>query len=174
MGSEPADGIDVLLSADDYVAASMLHSRWTRKRIWTSAAATAIGLALAAVGNHWLLVAGSALAGGAIGGAVAYEVARRLFLPWRARRLFAQQRSLQRPVQFTWDAEGLSWSSANGSGRTPWSDYVKWRQNEHILLLYHSDALFQMLPKRAFSSDLQLPSLLARLGTRGHGFDSSR
>ncbi|HEY0231396.1 MAG TPA: YcxB family protein, partial [Dokdonella sp.] len=88
---------------------------------------------------------------------------RRFQLPRRARRLFAQQKNLQRPVTFSWDEDGLAWASVNGSGRTPWADYLKWRQNERLYLLYHSDLMFQMLPKRAFASAAQQQSFARHL-----------
>lgn len=165
--SESGNSIHVLLEAEDYASALTLHSRWTKKRAWTTVVAALAGLALMATFNRWLLVAGGGIVGGAVGGAIAYEAARRLVLPRRSRKLFAQQKNLRRPVEFSWDAHGLAYISANGSGNTPWTDYVKWRENERMLLLYHSDALFQMLPKRAFSNDDQLHSLLAELAREG-------
>lgn len=81
-------------------------------------------------------------------------------LPRRARKQFAQQKNLQRPIEFSWDEQALHWASANGNGQMPWSDYVKRRQNERIVLLYLSDALFQMIPKRCFDEPAQLQDFL--------------
>src|SRR5215475_7227989 len=37
-----------------------------------------------------------------------------------------------------------------GSSRIPWKNFVKWKQNKALLLLYRSDFVFQMLPGRIF------------------------
>lgn len=157
------DAIQVQLDAEDYVSAQALHNAWTRKRVVTTLGFGVAGLLLALLRYEWSMVAGGALIGGAIGGAVAHELARKLLLPRRARRLFAQQKNLQRPLTFHWDDSGLAWSSENGSGKTAWSDYLKRRQNDRVVLLYHSDAMFQMLPRRAFTRLEQWRSFEAEL-----------
>lgn len=163
MGDARGHSIQVQLDVDDYVVAQRLHTRWTKKRLLVSLCACIAGGLLALSEYEWLFVVGCGLIGGAVGGAVAFEITRKLQLPRRARRLFAQQKNLQRPATFSWDGEGLAWSNANGSGKTAWTDYVKWRQNERLFLLYHSDVMFQMLPKRAFQGAEQLQSFAAEL-----------
>jgi hypothetical protein len=163
MNDAANDSIQVQLDAEDYVSAQRLHTVWTRKRTLTTLGFGAAGLVLALLRHEWSLVAGGALIGGSVGGAVAYEFVRRFVLPMRARRLFAQQKNLQRPVTFRWDDAGLAWSSENGSGKTAWGDYLKRRQNDRVVLLYHSDAMFQMLPKRAFENPERWRSFEAEL-----------
>ena len=153
----------VQIGVEDYVAAQRLHTRWTRKRVLISLCAAVAGAVLLLLDQPWSFIAGCGLIGGVAGGTVAFEIARRYQIPRRARRLFAQQKNLQRPLTFSWDDEGLSWTSANGSGKTPWVDYLKWGQDERLFLLYHSDAMFQMLPKRAFVTAAQLQSFASCL-----------
>jgi hypothetical protein len=150
LSSTEIQTFEVLLDADDYAAAQALHTRWTARRTLFSLAAIVGGIVLVLLSHHWTIVAGCALIGGAVSGAITFETLRRFLIPRRARRLFAQQKNLRRPTVFHWDDHGLSWTSVQSSGTTPWTDYLKWRENEHMFLLYHSDLMFQMLPKRAF------------------------
>ena len=144
----------------------MLHTRWTRKRVVLLLLCMLAGLLLVLVHHEWSRLAGYTLVCGAVGGLIGYDAIRRLWLPRSARRLFSQQKNLQRPIGFTWDRQGLGWISENGSGRIPWDDFIKWRQNERVVLLYHSDLLFQMLPKRAFTEEGQLQSIMENLNGR--------
>jgi hypothetical protein len=156
--------VRVLLEAGDYVAAQRLHTRWTPRQIAAHAGALVAGVALASIASRvaWLLVPGCALVGGAAGSAIAREFSRRFVLPRRARRIFAQQKNLQCPFEFRWDDDALLGVNERGSNRTPWSDYVKWAQDDRIILLYLSDAMFQMVPKRCFGQPAQLEAFLAR------------
>jgi hypothetical protein len=155
--------IHVQLDVEDYRSAQLLHSRWTRKRVLVFLGVMLLGALLMALLREWSLIAGGGLLGGALGGIVGAETVRRFVLPSRSRRVFAQQKNLQRPVTIDWDSEELRWNSAGGSGRTCWIDFVKWRRNDRVLLLYHSDVLFQLLPMRAFASQEQWSSFEAEL-----------
>ncbi len=78
-------------------------------------------------------------------------LSRWIVLPIRARRIFQQQKNLQRPYRVSWDAEGVQTSSANGNSKIPWMEFLKWRESAQLFLLYRSDVLFQMYPKRCFT-----------------------
>ena len=58
----------------------------------------------------------------------------------------------------SWDADGLLAETPQSRVLVRWADYVKRRENDAVILLYHSDPLFQFLPKRAFDA-AQLASL---------------
>jgi len=156
--------IAVQLDADDYVSAQALHCRWTRKAILAHGVAVGAGVLLVLIGGQYGYIIGAGLIGGAVGGGVVREFNRRFILPRRARKLFAQQKNLQRPLRFGWDEQGLAWVNESGSGKTAWSDYLKWRENDRVFLLYLSDAMFQMLPKRAFADSERLHSFMDSLG----------
>lgn len=75
-----------------------------------------------------------------------------VYVPWKTRRTFRQQKSLQRRITWNFDDSGLGIESETGQGRIPWADIHKWKENDHLYLLYVSDALYYMIPKRLFSS----------------------
>ncbi|MBA8889761.1 hypothetical protein FHW12_004008 [Dokdonella fugitiva] len=112
--------IHAQLEVGDYLAAQQLHTRWTRRQLGMVAAMLGAGSLFAWASMHErraFVVA--CLLGGAVGGIAACEVARRFMLPWRSRRVFAQQKSLQRPVEFWWDDDALHGSNDRGSNSTP-------------------------------------------------------
>ncbi|RLA46153.1 MAG: hypothetical protein DRR42_18690 [Gammaproteobacteria bacterium] len=74
-----------------------------------------------------------------------------VYLPWKTRRIYKQQKSLQRELTFKFDDEGVSASNENAQSLTPWEDYLKWKHNDQLILLYFSDCMYHMVPKRLFA-----------------------
>lgn len=44
-------------------------------------------------------------------------------------------------------------SSELNKGRIPWDQLWKWKEGPSVLLLYYTDALYLILPKRCFSTE---------------------
>lgn len=160
--------ISVQLEADDYVAAQRVHTRWTRRRLGVVAAmlVTASLFALAGMYERWFLVIACGLLCGVVGGVFANEFVRRVVLPRRSRRIFAQQKNLQRPFEFWWDDDALHGSNDRGNVATPWGDYLRSRRDDRVILLYLSDAMFQIVPMRCFEP-AQLAEFLERVEAIG-------
>ena len=79
-----------------------------------------------------------------------------IYLRLRCKKIYRQQKNLSLPVEYLWDHEGIHVSNENSSGRMLWSDFVKYRENKYLFLLYQSDVMFNMLPKSAFLNEGQL------------------
>jgi hypothetical protein len=79
-----------------------------------------------------------------------------------ARRTLRQQKTLQHPIQLSWSDDGMVMSNNFGEARMAWIDYRKIRQDRHMVLLYESDRLYRMIPKRALSA-AQSADLVARI-----------
>ena len=77
----------------------------------------------------------------------------RFLLPWRSRRIFKQQKGLQRPHTITWNDDCMTYESEQATARTPWTDFILWRENDVLFMLYFSEVMFRMIPKRAFLGD---------------------
>lgn len=75
-------------------------------------------------------------------------VIRFIVTPRRIARLFKQQKDLSAPFVIELTDETSSSHNEFGEGCLPWGTFVKWEENEKLLLLYRSDVLFHMLPKR--------------------------
>jgi hypothetical protein len=145
--------IDVQLEPSDYLAAQRLHTRWTWSRLAIHAAVIVAGsilLFFATSGTRWLIPLGAAMIGGAAAGLAVREVMRRVFLPYRSRKLFAQHKALHPPMTLEWDREALQVHAETGNSRTPWRDYLGRREDRSVILLYVSEALFLMVPLRGF------------------------
>ena len=87
------------------------------------------------------------------------------FIPWRARRIYAQQKSLHSPIRMKVDASGVAAQNQLGQVAIPWDHIRKWKENRHLFLLYHADVLFQMIPKRCLKSAEDINALRALLSS---------
>lgn len=154
-------------AADDYVAALKLHALWSRRRllVFVSVGVVAAVLLFTSAPTWPSIIAGGVL-GGVIGGLSCYALGWLFYLPWKARRMFRQQKSLQEVYEVDWNDEGLSVRGQRVQGVTPWRDYLKKKENAQLVLLYHSDVLFQMLPRRQFTAE-QWQSLRSHLDRVG-------
>lgn len=72
-------------------------------------------------------------------------------VPRRCRKIFHQQKGLQRSYTMQWDGEKLHIEGKEVKAAMLWSDFLKWRENDEFFLLYSSDVLFHTIPKRVFA-----------------------
>ena len=77
-------------------------------------------------------------------------------VPYKCRRAYAQRKDLQRECTFLPSEEGLAFKSADTEGEKRWSDYLKWKEGKSVFLLYMSDNLYQLVPKRFFASEADI------------------
>ncbi|MBM7048881.1 YcxB family protein [Rhizobium lusitanum] len=70
-----------------------------------------------------------------------------------ARRTFREQKTLQKPLHFSWTESGVHLWSDFGEARLQWSDFLKARQDRHCILLYESQRLYRIIPKRVLTND---------------------
>ena len=146
-----------MLTADDFVAAQTLHMRKWRKRQYVFfSIALIFGIVVALVDRA---LAGMIVAGAGIGGfaGIIDLHARRLPRTWRQQ--FEQQKSLQEHFTYSWNDTGLEVSTNLGQARRPWSHFARHAEDAHFILLYHSDAMFELIPKRWFDDTSTLESL---------------
>ncbi|MCP3734120.1 YcxB family protein [Sphingomonas sp. RP10(2022)] len=145
-----------------------LRSRRFLIRITTLSivAASVLGGILFAVGEYpWTAVI--AVVSGVIGGLAALALLiglTWLLLPRRARRLYRQNRLLQRQVTARWSDAGLEWETSSGHTRLGWDDVHAWQSDTRVTLVYLTDLLFRMIPAHALDSDARqdLVATLAR------------
>ena len=157
------------LTADDYVAANKLHMRrrgW-RRAVWVV---------------FWVLLGVGALLSADIAVqdpkaglpplllilfiAVVQLFVRLLYLPRRVRRVYSQQRSLQLPFEGVCTESGIESTNANTTSRLPWSHLIRWKEGPTLFVVYQSDLMFNIVPKRCFAQPEQVDEFRALLTER--------
>jgi len=90
-------------------------------------------------------------------------------LPRRARILYNQQRELHEPMQIEITQEAVRFETSSGTSTRQWASFVKWGETPHNILLYQSDALLNVLPKKALpepNAPNEIRSYLKNAGVR--------
>lgn len=139
------------VTPEDYLSAHRLH---LGRKPWVyllAAAAIAAGIVLLVLNRGSGAIFPYGLIGAGAGSLIGHWVDHRYRIPKKVARLYRQYKGLDHPISISWDAEALEGRSEQGRGRTPWRDFAKVRENEQVLLLYVTDQLWHIYPKRAFS-----------------------
>jgi len=175
------DGVTYTYTVDDFIAAQRLHAWQSYVSVKGLRAllilwAIYFGLAMLLT-NLWPVShpAILAVATGAVTIAVAAGITgvNALLTPRRSRRLYQQQRALHEPFELRWSGESFELSSGSGSGRHPWNHFVKAVEDRHSLMLYQSDLLYNLVPKRVVD-ETSLASMRAALHGAGVPLRSRR
>jgi len=142
------------LTSDDYLAANKLHMRtrgWKRMLwivFWVLLGVGALLSADIAIQDPnaglpplllILLIAGVQL------------FVRLLYLPRHVRRVYSQQRNLQLPFESVCTDSGIESSNANSTNRLPWNHLIRWKEGPALFVVYQSDLIFNIVPKRCFA-----------------------
>ncbi|QLC21645.1 YcxB family protein [Parasphingopyxis sp. CP4] len=75
------------------------------------------------------------------------------WLPWQARKLFRQTKLLQGEITALWTSTTITYSGEWGSTEIAWSDYHRWMENERLIVLFQSDAVYNIVPKAVIARD---------------------
>lgn len=87
-------------------------------------------------------------------------------VPYKCRRAYEQRKDLQKECTLLPSDEGLSFKSADVEGMKAWSDYLKWKEGKSVFLLYVSDNLYQLVPKRFFATEADIENFRDTLTRR--------
>lgn len=154
------------LTQEHHLHALRLHRRKAVKvLVGVLLACAVIGVVALATDHH---TSGLILVCGGVGGAISAFAQSRLTLPRQVAKIHRQQASLHAHYTCSWDEEWLSVASEHVQAKRRWSDYAKVRENEEVLLLYHSDVMFEVLPKAWFNGQAQMDEF-RRLASRAAG-----
>jgi hypothetical protein len=146
------------ISADDYLAAQRLHrARIAKWSYMAGAAGLLFGLVVWLLSGSFTGILFIAMGVGALLGEFILD---RWLLPRRAYKLHQQHRDFAHPFTYSWTSDAIEARGISGQSHRPWTTYHKVRENEQLVLLYHSDNLFEMFPKRWFSDASALKQLL--------------
>lgn len=143
------------LAADDYIAAQFLHLSW---RFYAK-----IGVVLLVISTGVAYALNPEDCSSFLElGVVIWLIWFSVFLVahvWKvkrsARKTYAQQKSLQILHECRITDDMFYTHSDMGDARHKWVDFHKWKGNETLILVYLSDRLFLMFPRRAFASTVE-------------------
>lgn len=138
------------ITQKDYVRAQLLHLR-PRPAIAVVGvviAVIAIGLAAWQVYRWSTGELAAAEAMGLPTAVVALMGYFAVLLPWRFRKSYRTARALHEPVEMELTDVGLLGRSQYGEARLPWKLFHRFKENQHLFVVYQSDALMHILPKR--------------------------
>lgn len=161
-----AGGTDQLvftLTLQDYVSANRLHLRASYKRFRT------YRLWLWVILLYWVFMVAvdqsfrpskivadgvTAIALGIVV-IVVCGLLTLLMIPLRAKRLFAQQKTLHQEQRVSIGAETIAFDGATFHLTHAWSDFPRWNESTSFILLYITDNAFHILPARALTEDIR-------------------
>ncbi len=132
------------LEFKDYLDVQQLRMR--KSNLASALIIAAAGL-YGVVSPSWSIIFGTLFMAGA------FLLSRFVILPERIQKNYEQQKEIQAPIEMEITAEALKTSSQYGHAERPWSVFVRWDEDEDVLVIYHSDAMFTILPKRFFSPE---------------------
>ncbi len=92
-------------------------------------------------------------------GVAVFAFYRYVLLPWRVKKIFFQQKEFGLPFEMEITDTGLIASNEIGNSNRPWTNFTKWKENKDLFLLYHSDVMFSMIPKRLLTDPEQVITL---------------
>ncbi len=90
-------------------------------------------------------------------------VVRRVWIPRHVARVFKQQKDLSEPFDMEITDTTFSCQNEFGTTQVPWNIFTKWKENAELFLLYRSDVLFHMLPKRLLQGEDDIRYVRAKL-----------
>ncbi len=145
-------------SVEDFQAAQKLHFRSPRgKFVFTCSGnfllfavvfllAGFIGAAFLKLPGGFFLLIPAGLAAGYI----FFELIQR---PRQVKRMFEQQKELSMPFEIEISEAGFGFQNANGTGLRPWDQFARWKEDGTLFMLYRSDIVFDMIPKRLLAGE---------------------
>jgi hypothetical protein len=83
-------------------------------------------------------------------------------LPRTSRRQFLQLKEFQAPLEFEVSPPVIGVTTKNGFAKVPTEDFLKWAENNKVVLIYRSDRMFHVIPQRAVTEAFHT-SLMAEL-----------
>lgn len=143
------------LTAQDYVKAQFLHLRPRAVFKWVGVIIVLLAVIVFVFAAYrdlqekrlssavmWMGIAG-----------LYFTICYGFLLPWRSRRHFKQQKTLNASFKMTIDSEALRSESSFGTLHFKWKDFHKYKIGNNLILVYQSDLLFHMFPRRWFESE---------------------
>jgi len=93
----------------------------------------------------------------------------KLFLPIIAnrvaRKMFSQQKNIKEQYEISWNEHSIEFTSPTSHQIIKFADFLKYLQRDEMIILFQSDHLFRVFPKRMFESEAQMKNLIENVKT---------
>jgi YcxB-like protein len=153
------------LEPEDYIKAQYLHmqpSPWL-KYLGIALLSLCLVIVAASVPSSVSLATAISVFAPILLLGVIYGFMLLFIIPWNVRRIFAQQKTLHLEYQTVISPEMIESTSENGTMRMRLSDFHKYKVGKDLILLYHSQIVFHMFPRRFFASEEDFNTFLSYL-----------
>lgn len=141
------------MSESDCVAAQYLHFRPRAPLTILALAFIAVSIAVAWLAQSLLLILGLVFLLGFIG----------FYIPFNAKRNFRLYKALREPTKVEVREQGIFFRRSNGEALIPWTEIIKWKKNNNLVILYPSKSIFHLLPAHYFDSEQAFADFKTRL-----------
>jgi hypothetical protein len=75
-----------------------------------------------------------------------------VWFPRKVRRSYSQRKDFKHEISMVVTSDSLEMRTEQGYSVKPLTDYLKWKEGKNVFLLYLSDHLFHIVPKRFFAA----------------------
>ncbi len=89
------------------------------------------------------------------------------FQPYQVRHIYRQQKELSAPFEMELNDTGYALRNEYGSGLIPWKDFIKYKEDKKVILLYRTDVMFNLVPKRMLQDESQVQFIHEQLEKNG-------
>lgn len=76
-----------------------------------------------------------------------------VIVPFQASRTYKASPLLARPTAVEISEECVRFNNGDGEARVPWEDFIRWKANKRLLLLYTAPSAYAILPLDFFTED---------------------
>lgn len=154
-----------VITEKDFVSAQRLNATLSPAAMLSAAGIGVVGIvgSLAASGIVAWKILLVAVVGGLSCGFLIYFLLLFVFIPFRSSRLYRQQNSLRKEYELTFDDEFVYWRSEDANVRIRWSDFIKYKEDNSVIVFYLSDNNFVAIPKRCFEDPGRLGEFRSHL-----------
>ncbi|MFB2894611.1 YcxB family protein [Aerosakkonemataceae cyanobacterium BLCC-F50] len=154
--------LEYQLTFNDYLEANQNHSKWRKILMWIIAifffilGLLSIIIIPAEPSSYIFLVLG-----------ICYIPLVKLIERYNLARIWKSQPSIREPITLEANEEGITLKSTLFESNIKWQVYTKFVETNKLLMLYQSNQSFNLLPKRAFSTNEQLNEFRELLRIKG-------
>jgi hypothetical protein len=84
---------------------------------------------------------------------ILFSLFRYVLMPNNWKKLFAQNKELNLPFEVELNEDAIIFTTELSTSKRPWKNFIKWKYDKKLILLYHADNMATMLPKRIFNEE---------------------